>query len=708
MNSPSHHTLRPNERLVRVCRSFVYCLSLVLLAWLPALAHDLAGDPTNRIVLSIPAVTRVAILLAVTWVGLGLLVSFAATFLTTGKDSSAAAGLGGSALFLATRETALPWVTKAPLAADLKTPLLICIATAAVALALTATASVLPRRFHSVLFLLASIAGLTVTSMHLWSELGFDDPAMTTGFFWVPVVAAVLVLILRSRIGLRSRWVLLFAVLVALSCVVALWHEPAHATATGEQGRARVTSRAPNVVVFMIDTLRADHTGVGGYTLNTTPNLDAVAALRGTVFTQATATASFTKPSVTSFLTSQLADPRTLSPDPNVPTMAEVFLHNGYRTGAFSSNHVLAQGGFERGFQTFLSNSIFRVLRRSFLVGELIAENRTFAVFRLADRLGCYKIPGTELSSAALRWIDSVGDEPFLAYLHSIDPHWPYRKRGNEFLLPDLDNLRNPISLTELLNIQGRDPLRIEQSDPRLRELMSRYDSEVRFADQAFADLLEGLRVRGLERQTLVIVAGDHGEEFFERGGLGHGKDIEEFMIHVPLVFLWPEDTEFVGFPRIVDHPVTLLDVFPTLVDLLHFSQPLESALGYSLRPLLEGVHPYRTGPLVAESLKGSVVAGSIREGDLKVRVLFPDQNRSFEEGKAVVFDLSQDPQEQRPLKPHGQYASLVLGARETLESLWQPRRSDQLSPRDPKQVNPQGHTQDEAISRLRSLGYLN
>jgi arylsulfatase A-like enzyme len=679
---------------------FAFALTLVLLAWLPVLSHDLAGQ---EFVLMAPATARAVALLSTIWLGIGVAAAGLAALLGAGSrlpGLAAGIGLGGSALTLIVRSPVQAKLSETPLPTELGGLLLVLGATAVAGIALRGLCLVLPERSRSALPFVASALGLLVVATGLWQV--FQD--IDTVHFGLPILSASIVLLLALRIEFRTRWLALLTALVTLVSVISVF--PGHeVSAALSVPRGRSADGATNVVVFMVDSLRADHTGVGGYGLDTTPVLDAAAFRRGTVFARAIAPASFTQPSVAALLTSHLAHPEERAPEPAAWTMAEAFRQAGRETGAFSANHVISGEGFRQGFGTFFAGSILTFMRSTFLFRELVAAGQRLEVFRLVEQLDAYKIPGRQLVSAALRWIDDLEGRPFFAYVHLIEPHWPYHDRGNDLIPPEVRDLEDPITLDELVQIEARDPSRMaRQRSPRLRELMGRYDDEIRHADRALGDLLAGLRSRGLDRRTLVIVVGDHGEEFFDRGGLGHAKGVEEFMIHVPLVFLWPQEPGFGDLPPRIEQAVSLLDVFPTLADYLELTTPPASALGRSLRPLLEGKADAVPRPVVAESWKGTVLASTYREGDVKVRVVYPDRDRRIEEGRLEIFELDRDPDELRPLAPGNQHAALAGRARRRLDELWARRQQAETGSLADQ---PADRGEDGVVERLRGLGYV-
>ena len=218
---------------------------------------------------------------------------------------------------------------------------------------------------------------------------------------------------------------------------------------------------APLVVIYLVDTLRADHTGVYGYGRDTTPHLDAFAR-DGIVFEQAVAHASWTKPSVASIFTSllpgqhravQLRDPL----DPGHVTIAQMLNAKGYATGAAIANSVIygAESSFDRGFDFFAG-----------LHGE-------------GDRPS--KLVGAEgVVDAALSWLDARRGFPTFLYVHTMDPHVPYAPP------PPFDRKYEPHP-TE--GHPAQDP-RTDYKEPLDRERMiAQYDGDIAYGDQEFGSL---------------------------------------------------------------------------------------------------------------------------------------------------------------------------------------------------------------------------
>lgn len=292
--------------------------------------------------------------------------------------------------------------------------------------------------------------------------------------------------------------------------------------------------RRPNIILYLVDTLRADHLGAYGYS-KSTPRIDELAA-DGTLFERALAQSSWTKPASASILTglhprAHTANRRTDALPGSVKLLPQALEAMGYETAAFVVNaNVSAPFGFDRGFDTF----------------EL-----------LLDEDGMLGAPGDQLIELAIDWIVTrSGQEPFFLYVHSADPHDPYATTAGF----DEDGF-GTVRFMESLEA-GRFTLSDEEVD-RLVEL---YDQDVAFADAQLGRFLDALKERGLYEDALIILLSDHGEEFRDHGWWRHGKTLYGEQLRVPLIIKWPDG---VGAGQRVDRIVQHIDIAPTVLDYL-------------------------------------------------------------------------------------------------------------------------------------------
>lgn len=298
----------------------------------------------------------------------------------------------------------------------------------------------------------------------------------------------------------------------------------------------------PDVLVYMIDTLRSDRLGCYGHPGGLTPEIDAFAA-KAVVFESSIAQSSWTKSSVASLLTGLWppehgALKRTHRLSDEVLTLPEILSEAGYATAAFVTNpNVTAAFGFDQGFEDFT---------------DLGIEARS-----------------NEVTEAVLAYLDQRMDErPLFLYVHTLDPHDPYNPPPDERarFAPQVA-VGNPAMHRILNDFQaGR-----REVKPRLvAQLASLYEAEIATNDRSFGVLLEGLKSRGLYDGSWVAVVADHGEEFYEHQHFRHGRALYAESLHVPLILKAPGMKE----GRRVREPVQHIDFLPTLLDALRLPRP--------------------------------------------------------------------------------------------------------------------------------------
>ena len=304
-----------------------------------------------------------------------------------------------------------------------------------------------------------------------------------------------------------------------------------------------------------------------------------------------------------------------------VPLLAEFFADADYETAAFVTNvNVSEPFGFARGFEEFVH------LPEKF--GPDV-EPQDHEVHQLSDRL----------HDVALRWIDHrERNRPFFLYLHSTDPHAPYTPR--EPFKSALAGSADP-DLGRLPAVESLTRRRARLAPKDLEDLQALYDAEIRFNDETLGALLRELKRRTLFDSTILIILSDHGEEFYEHGGWQHATTVYEEQIAVPLVIRLPRGQ--LGGARISE-PVSLVDIFPTLLDILGAEQP-SRVTGRSLVPYFLGngaAFEYHARPEVLSYVGHAQIEGLVR-GDWKlVRASGP----GGESNSWTLYNLVQDPRE--------------------------------------------------------------
>lgn len=425
--------------------------------------------------------------------------------------------------------------------------------------------------------------------------------------------------------------------------------------------------RPLNVLIIGVDTLRADATsltggGPGGR--DTTPHLRQFAE-RAVVFENAVSQAPWTLPAFASMftgryplehgahrLTSRLGFEQT--------TLAEILREAGYRTSAVTSHYYLDKShGLEQGFEHFDSS----------------------------NALGHAAVTSERVTDLAIEQLERDDGRPFFVFAHYFDPHYEYRNHaahawadGYTGWLREQNDFENLIKIRHLLEA------------PEVDWLQALYHEDIAFTDAQIGRLLEHVRARGLERDTLIVVVADHGEEFGERGMFGHTISVHAEQLHVPLVVAAPG----VSAARVSD-VVETRAVFETVLD----------ALGVDVRrttgapSLLRGSAAAGSAPTPAYSLVWlddsqlswgkRIKAACVREGRWK---LVHDVTR----GRKFLYDLDNDPGERRDVRSSEPHSAARL---EALLDTW---LQQQLQARTGNSTA----ARDRATERaLKSLGYL-
>jgi len=292
-----------------------------------------------------------------------------------------------------------------------------------------------------------------------------------------------------------------------------------------------------NVLLVTIDTLRADRLGSYGYAPAHTPRLDRLAH-EGVRFAQAISPMPMTLPSHTSLMTARypyetgVRDNADFEIDADIEMLAESFQQAGYDTGAFVAAYVLhSRWGLSPGFDMYDDN-------------EVNGADDLSGAGQLERR-------GDKVIADALPWIRSPREAPFFAWVHLYDPHAPY-----------------------------------QAPEPWFSRFASEpYDGEVAYTDTVIEELLAGLDEAGLSDNTVVLVTADHGEDLDDHGEKGHGLFVYDTTQHIPMILRLPDGA---AAGTVVDEQVRLIDVGPTLLDLVDVPVP-GGETGESLRGFLAG-----------------------------------------------------------------------------------------------------------------------
>jgi arylsulfatase A-like enzyme len=340
-----------------------------------------------------------------------------------------------------------------------------------------------------------------------------------------------------------------------------------------ERPRERADRERPNILLVVMDTLRADELSCYGHPGRTTPELDRLAA-RGVLYERACATSSWTWPSTASILTGLppeahgVVDDGACYLDGSLDTLAEVLGRRNYTTGAFACNPLLDPGkNFDQGFETFDYSRDFR---------------KTDQVLPDIDA-----------------WMGRHADSRFFLYLHFVDTHEPHRPRpedlervGTSALPPPgcperpMVDYRAPLMKGMGLTPEGKLNADLVIPPEHQRWIRDIYSASVSTADHYVGEVLRMLEAHDLEEKTLVAFTSDHGEELFDHGFLGHSQTVCQELIHVPLILAGPGIHPGVR----VDAPVSNRSLFWTLahrggVEMREVLEPVDLASSGSLQP---------------------------------------------------------------------------------------------------------------------------
>ncbi|MEO8504745.1 MAG: sulfatase [Acidobacteriota bacterium] len=366
------------------------------------------------------------------------------------------------------------------------------------------------------------------------------------------------------------------------------WHEPAVAWGPVRLSAPPTASTRPNVIFVLIDTLRADHLRAYGYSRDTAPNIQRDLVERGTVVDTAYSQASWTLPSVISFMTSR--EPGELLTGSlgayglpaGIETLAERFARLGYRTGGFYGNPALHAGiGFARGFETFYCPPVV---------------------------LDSLRLHADSVTPRAEAWLRAAQDDPFFLYLHLIDPHDPYEN-------PEIVGNHSPFETEPYLGKVAGDwihgiwlgILKLENPAADAAHIAALYDSEIHYADRYLGQVLAALRPDVLSN-TLIVLTADHGEELFDHGGWKHGQSVYQEQIHVPLVVRWDGHVRAGGRLK---GTVRLLDLLPTLNAAAGGVEDPQWE-GTNLLPALLGQTPVPRQAALSQALSGGPLRMSV------------------------------------------------------------------------------------------------
>jgi arylsulfatase A-like enzyme len=509
----------------------------------------------------------------------------------------------------------------------------------------------------------------------------------------------------------------------------------------------------PNILFIILDTLRRDRLGIYGYQRPTSPRLDAFAA-RSTRFTRAVAPAQWTIPSHASMFSGLYPSHHQVTQSSSVlsgahPTLAEILQANDYHTVAFCNNPLVGaiDHGLQRGFTEFYNYAtavpqrpneaergiLYREFKRRFRpfarkVGNQFAQHDW--MFRLA--LNPIWVPiWTKYINFKGNTVTSIADsiaywqshqaggaaQPLFMFLNLMQSHLPFHppQQHVDRVAPDLRNDRRAYQYMGRFNADGKawaSPPDPPLEDWQQRVLSDFYDAEIAFQDEQLGTLLAYLERSGALDNTFVVITADHGEGLGDHDLFGHGFDVHQELVHVPLVM---RGADRVAEGGVIAENVSTRRIFHTLLDVAGVKPPLAyddpnaqvdslslltavrgedgeagTAFSEAIAPttFLHVLEHHK--PALVERLRLRQTRRAVYRGDHKLMLLH--------ESPRALYDVAADPTEQENV----------------LES--QPGIASDLTRRlltfvrEGERGSTQTHQQevdDEVMEQLRALGYV-
>jgi arylsulfatase A-like enzyme len=445
---------------------------------------------------------------------------------------------------------------------------------------------------------------------------------------------------------------------------------------------AKLTDR-PNVLLIMVDTLRADHLSCYGAEIQT-PNMCSLLDRRGSLF-QGFANASWTKPSTASLLTGLLpsthnvmSKPASLSPE--IDMLSEVLKESGYTTGGIVSNPNLTSSfGFEQGYDEYYFMGPDYLFGAEESASKLIIYNIVRAVwFKLNKglRFGDFYQDSVVMNSKATEWFDAHQADRFFLFLHYMDVHDPY--------------FEHPYNGYGIARVSNQNP------DASQAEEMHRlYNGEIAYLDENIGHLFDHMKKQGIYDDTMIVLVSDHGEEFQEHGGWWHGLTLYEEQIHVPFLIKWPKGSATPAASS-TDELARLIDVAPTVI----------AATGLEIPPAMQGIDLMSDGAnrspkdreVYSEEDHEGNVLWSLRTKEMKLIVANEDNPHGLP--ARALFDVNADP---------GETKNLSDGSHKQQEDMLAEHADLQLRAAQGEAIasSGDGEMSREQCEQLMNLGYV-
>jgi len=413
----------------------------------------------------------------------------------------------------------------------------------------------------------------------------------------------------------------------------------------------------PNLILITLDTVRADHLSVYGYSRDTSPNLQQLAH-EATVYRHAVAAGDMTLSSHASIFTGLYASQHGAHPvlgkgrnrvavgeefglrlPDESNTMAEMLWDRGYRTMAVAANTTFLQRAFhlDQGFQYYSQPNPMLFLERTEPFCLRTDLSRLLAhYFPVSVSQRAYRTAGN-VNREVFDLLRQAGQKPFFLFVNYMDAHQPY------FPLPPYDVkypgkdptlTYNRYFAIEFGALSGKRPY---TAVDRTRD-QSQYDGGIAYLDACLGDLFKRLKQLGLYDNTMLIVTSDHGQSFGEKMLVGHGTSVYQEQVKVPLIIKYPGSREAAVEGSLVSH----IDILPTVLDTLGYPIP-RSLPGRNLREAPKVPFTVRSESFPCDlftrlSLRFWRIQRAVFRGPFKLVV--------STNGEHELYDLSKDPRE--------------------------------------------------------------
>jgi arylsulfatase A-like enzyme len=430
-------------------------------------------------------------------------------------------------------------------------------------------------------------------------------------------------------------------------------------TLAGLRGARR---EAPNILLVVLDTVRAQSLSLHGYARPTSPNLERLAQ-RGVRFERAMAPSSWTLPSHATMFTGRYMHETevdwTRPLGRKFPTIAEILTAHGYETAGFVANMFYCGRpfGLARGFAHYedYRKSPGQIIACSSVGNELACKLKGL----LDDHQMLGRKSADHVNASFLRWVDrrEGAKRPFFAFLNYMDAHDPYIPPG------EYATAFSPLVPQRPLQIKNR---RCSAADAA--PLRDAYERCITGLDARVGALFERLQGDGLLDNTLVIITSDHGEHFGEFGLSGHGMSLYLPLLHVPLLVSFP------GVPAdtVVSQAVSLRDLGATILDVAGLKDMVEFP-GESLARYWAGeraLHNCRTEPIFSEVGRvGKWRWGPASKGSIRCIVADEFQYISNSTGREELYDIRNEQTEEGNLVAIPEHDETLIMLRRHLDS---------------------------------------